>query len=225
MGISQQDIIYFLITDRFYGIPNPAFPTVDKKDPLAWHGGNFDGIKEKIPYLKKLGITALWITPVYLQVSRPEHDAQPYHGYWTLDFNKVDPHLYIDKGYEHGSRKYLKDLADELHRNGIKIILDVVVNHAGYDHPGHTGIGENPTPIRQGWFNSDSLSVNENLIKGELSGLPDFNLDNTDVIDYHIQSLLGWISEAGIDGIRMDTAKHVERGFWNYFKTQLRGMY
>jgi alpha-amylase len=225
MSISQQDIIYFVLTDRFAGSPASGLPGIDRKNPLAYHGGNFEGIIEKIPYLKNLGITALWITPVYWQVTRPEGSAQAYHGYWALDFNKVDPHLYTEKGYEPGSRLYLKELADELHRNGIKLILDVVVNHAGYEHPGHTGVGENPTSIRPEWFNANPQNSQEFTIKGELSGLPDFNLDNPDVIDYHIESLLAWIRETGIDAIRMDTAKHVERGFWNYFKTQLRGMY
>jgi glycosidase len=225
MSISQKDVIYFILTDRFFGKPNPAISDLNRKDPLAWHGGNFEGIIEKIPYLKKLGITALWITPVYWQVPRASGTSQGYHGYWALDFNRVDPHLYADKGYEPGSRKYLRDLVDELHRNDIKLVLDVVVNHAGYDHPGHLGQGENPTPIRPEWFNTNGLSSNDNLIKGELSGLPDFDLDNPNAIDYHIQSLLSWIRETGIDAIRMDTAKHIERGFWSYFKTQLRGLY
>ncbi len=226
MALAQNDIIYFVLTDRFYGKTNSAVLNGDKNDPTAYHGGNFDGIIEKIPYLRNLGITALWITPVYLQMQSPRIKAQPYHGYWTLDFNAVDPHLYVDRGkYPSGSKLFVKELADSLHENGIKLILDMVVNHAGYDHPGWTNSGPNPTPIRANWFNQAGLDSSQDVVKGELAGLPDFDLDLIDVIDYHIHTIGSWIQETGIDCIRMDTAKHVERGFWNYFKTQIRGRF
>ena len=227
MAIYQNDIIYFVLTDRFYGKPNPAgLEGVDKSNPFSYHGGNLDGIMEKVPYLKKLGITALWITPVYLQMQSPRVRAQPYHGYWALDFNAVDPHLSIDNGrYPAGSKLYLKDLADKLHENSIKLILDMVVNHVGYDHPGTTNSEPNPTPIRSHWFNQRGLDSNHNVIEGELAGLPDLDLDQLEVIDYQINTIASWIREAGIDCIRMDTAKHVERGFWTHFKNQIRGRF
>ncbi|MBU0764307.1 MAG: hypothetical protein KJ607_05685 [Bacteroidetes bacterium] len=224
MAITQQDIIYFIVTDRFYAKgKSVSVAGLDRNDPQAYHGGNFNGIIEKIPYLKNLGITTLWITPVYLQIEKRVRNRWPYHGYWTLDFNKMDPHLYTGKKHEPGSKKYLKELTDVLHENGIKLMFDVVVNHAGYNHPGQTDAQNNPTPIRSDWFNPRGLKCEEDVIKGELEGLPDFNLDRIDVIDYHIQSLISWIKECGIDGIRMDTAKHVEKSFWNYFKTQIHG--
>jgi glycosidase len=226
MAITQQDVIYFVLTDRFYGAEKSVSTEgLNKTNPYSYHGGNFDGLIEKIPYLEKLGVTALWITPVYLQVKRPANESQAYHGYWALDFNKVDPHLYTHEKYDAGSRKYLKDLCDALHKKNIKLILDVVVNHAGYNHPGQSGVTDTSIPIKSNWFHTRGVSADQNLIDGELAGLPDFDLDNLDVIDYHIQSLIGWIRETGIDAIRMDTAKHVEKGFWNYFKTQIRGKY
>lgn len=222
MAINQDDVIYFVLTDRFYGKYNAYLKDVDKTKPQAFHGGNFDGLIEKIPYLKSLGITAIWITPVYLQTPNMNPEVGGYHGYWALDFNKVDPHLYFDNGkYEKGSKLYLKDLVDELHRNGLKIILDMVVNHTGYGHPALTG-DENPTPIKKEWFNSQADSGSD-TIKGQLSGLPDFNLDLIDVSDYHITTILSWIEETGIDAIRMDTARHVEKVFWTHFKTQVKG--
>ena len=140
MAITQQDIIYFILTDRFYAKGSSVCKKgLDKDDPQAYHGGNFDGIVEKIPYLKSLGISTLWISPVYWQIESRVRNRWAYHGYWTLDFNTVDPHLYSHEKYEQGSKKYLKDLVDILHDNDIKLILDVVVNHAGYLHPGQTG--------------------------------------------------------------------------------------
>ncbi|MCK4491976.1 MAG: alpha-amylase, partial [Candidatus Altiarchaeales archaeon] len=91
--ISQNDIIYFIVTDRFCDGDPANNEGVDKGDPLKYHGGDFTGIIEKIPYLQNLGITALWITPVYLSIGR-YHGGDGYHGYWALDFEKIDPHLY-----------------------------------------------------------------------------------------------------------------------------------
>lgn len=231
MAINQNDIIYFLITDRFYGVADNSRTDIDRSDPRAWHGGNFEGIIEKIPYLLKLGITAVWITPVYLQVpslmdAGGKLSASAYHGYWPLDFNAVDPHLYIDNGrFTEGSKLYVKELADALHRNGIKLILDMVVNHTGYGHPALTNDPLNPTPIRNNWYNRRGLSSMVDEIQGELAALPDMDLDKPDVCDYHIETILSWIRSTGIDGIRMDTVKHVERVFWNFFKTQVKGMF
>ena len=224
MAIQQNDIIYFVLTDRFYGVKNPGFEQrIDKTNPQKYHGGNFEGIIEKIPYLRKLGITALWITPVYLQIDLQNIDG--YHGYWALDFSSINPSLYIDNGkYPVGSKKYLKDLADKLHENGIKLILDMVVNHTGYGHPA-LGDGPNPTPIQKTWFNNLWISSDQDEIEGQLASLPDLNLDLPDVCDFHIKTIVEWIKETGIDAIRMDTVKHIERDFWNYFKTQIKGLY
>lgn len=224
MALTQQDILYFILTDRFYGVEDKTVK-IDRNNPRGYHGGNFDGIIEKIPYLTKLGITALWITPVYLQVPEDKNGLFAYHGYWTLDFNSVDPRLYLDKNkYEKGSKLYLKDLVDALHNKGIKLVLDMVVNHTGYKHPSLTK-EENPTPIRASWFNNPNIGCEIDEIQGQLSGLPDMDLDQADVSDYHIQTILSWIKETGIDAIRMDTAKHVERVFWNDYKTHVKGKF
>lgn len=227
MAINQDDIIYFIITDRFHGIENPdkeINKKIDKTNPYKYHGGNFPGIIEKIPYFKKLGITCLWITPVYTQIDLQNVDA--YHGYWTLDFNSVNPMLYFDNGkYEKGSKLYLKDLVDELHKNDIKLILDMVVNHTGYNHPSLKNSKENPTPIRAEWFHCPHISLEVDEISGQLAGLPDLDLDSADVCDYQIQTILSWIKETGIDAVRMDTVKHVEFEFWNQYKTIIKGLY
>lgn len=218
--IAQSDIIYFALTDRFRdGDPANNFD-VDRNNPFAYHGGDFAGIIEKIPYLKNLGITALWISPVYVNSHLKDNNMWGYHGYWPLDFDRIDPHLYSPaEGIGAGSREYLKRLADELHGNGIKLILDMVVNHTGYNHPGLSP--DSPlTPFRPHWFNPESLKSVE---EGRLMGLPDIDQDNIEVVDYFINSVTGWIEDTGIDAIRMDTAKHVERAFWHHFKTYIKG--
>jgi glycosidase len=224
MAFSQDDIIYWIITDRFYGKENTGI-TVDKNNPKAYHGGNFDGIIEKIPYFKSLGITALWITPVYAQISENKNNLYGYHGYWALDFNKIDHHLYIDNGkYEKGSKLYLKDLVDKLHENGIKLILDMVVSHTGYFHPGLSNQKSNPTPIKKNWF-VKAYEQSSNSVEIDMNELPKLNLNNPDVCDYHIQTIVSWIKETGIDAIRIDTAKQLEFDFWNYYKIHINGRY
>ncbi len=224
MAIHQNDVIYFILTDRFYG-ENVHSYSVDKNNPRDFHGGDFAGIIEKIPYLKKLGITALWITPVYLQVPEGNNTGLfGYHGYWALDFNQVEPRLYVEnEKYPKGSKLYLKDLVDILHKNGIKLVLDMVVNHTGYHHPCFSRKVENPTPIKKCWFNVEPDYYDEQ--ESSLSGLPDMDLDQSDVADYHVQTIISWIKETGIDGIRMDTAKHIESIFWTHYKTQVKGKY
>ncbi|MBN1700031.1 MAG: hypothetical protein JW881_21150 [Spirochaetales bacterium] len=215
--ITQGDIIYFILTDRFYNENKQNDIHVDQSNPMKYHGGDFAGIIKKIPYLKDLGITALWITPVYLSIGS-YGDSDGYHGYWTLDFEKVDGHLYREKsGLLEGSKKYLKILVDELHRNNLKIILDMVVNHTGYHN--ETYINYPDMKIKEEWFNRGGRGEQ----KGELAGLPDINMHIPDAVDYFVNNIIDWIEETGIDAIRMDTVKHVEDMFWYYFKSYVKG--
>lgn len=219
--LSQDDVIYFILTDRFYdGDPNNNFD-VDKENPRAYHGGDFEGIIQKIPYLKHLGITALWITPVYVNTHLPEFSSWGYHGYWPKDFESIDPHLYTPvSGLPEGGKEYLKRLCDVLHENGIKLILDMVVNHVGYNHPAFGK--KEKTKVKSYWFNRPGSVTVEEMF---LSGLPDLDQQNIEVADYLINVTLDWIRETGIDCIRMDTARHVEHIFWYYFKTLVKGKY
>jgi len=117
--INQDDIIYFVLTDRFDDGDAVNNFGADKTDPRRYHGGDFKGITDRIYYLKDLGITALWITPVYLSIGTLG-DSDGYHGYWALDFERIDPHLYTERSeYVPGARQYLKDLCERLHDSGI----------------------------------------------------------------------------------------------------------
>ncbi len=225
--ISQDDIIYFIVTDRFYdGDPDNNF-RVDKTDPRRYHGGDFRGIREKIPYLKHLGITALWITPVYLGIgplSQSGSITDSYHGYWPMDFERVDPHL---AGVKSDGRRDLRELVDELHAGGIKLILDIVVNHTGYHTPEYKRYPYKK--MKPEWFNPSvprpGLSEEEKKYKEPLYGLPSLNHDLVDVRDYFVNNILDWIEDTGIDGLRMDAVPHIEKDFWYYFKSYVRGKY
>ncbi len=118
----RDEIIYQIIIDRFADGDISNNYNVDKTDLTAWQGGDYQGVIDKIPYLKKLGITAVWISPV---VKNVEEDAGigGYHGYWTQDFMSVNPHF--------GDLAKLREMIKALHDNNIKVILDIVANHIG----------------------------------------------------------------------------------------------
>ncbi|TAL70147.1 MAG: hypothetical protein EPN82_05910 [Bacteroidetes bacterium] len=220
--ITNSDIIYFILTDRFYrgtgSQDNPLAPLLPK-NPEGWHGGNFDGIIEKIPYLKELGITAIWITPVYLSIGE-FFGSYGYHGYWALDFEKIDPHLYnYNSKLRNNGKNYLKNLTDKLHNEGMKLILDMVVNHTGY------GYLENQYPNKV--FKAENFNINDPNSETQqyLNGLPDLDHDQAYVADYFIQNILSWIKDCNIDAIRMDTAKHIEPAFWYLFKSVIKISY
>lgn len=206
--ISQDDVIYFIITDRFFGRNKTG---ADPSDKLI-HGGTLDGILEKIDYLSELGITAIWVTPVYENIDHIG-DAEPYHYYWPQNFEKIDSRL-LDGTIlpQNTEMKTFGKFVDKCGEKGIKVVLDMVVNHAGYQAQSH---------FDASWFNRGGAGD----IKGELSGLPDFNHDNPDVLHYFINNIEDWISEGKVSNIRMDTVKHVEPKFWHYFKAQIRGQY
>jgi glycosidase len=206
--ITQDDIIYFVITDRFFGSNKR---TVDVSD-TAIHRGTLDGILEKIDYLLELGVTAIWVTPVYENIER-FGNAEPYHYYWPLRFDRIDRRLLDGTQLpDSADISTFGHFVDRCEARGIKVVLDMVVNHAGYGARKHF----EPT-----WFNIDGTGD----IKGELAGLPDFNHDNPEVLDYFINTIEEWITKGKVTNIRMDTAKHVEPKFWHYFKAQIRGQY
>lgn len=217
--ITQNDIIYFIVTDRFHDGDSANNHDVDRGHPQRYHGGDFAGIIQKIPYLRELGVTALWITPVYLSIGRLESGPDGYHGYWALDFETVDPHLYSHRpDCEANGKAQLKALSDTLHDNGIKLILDMVVNHTGYHNRTYR---ESSRRLPESWFNVGGTGT----VEGELAGLPDLDHDQADVRDYFVNNIVDWIEAAGIDAIRMDTVKHVEDAFWYYFKSYVKGKY
>lgn len=206
--VTQDDVIYFVITDRFFGRHKR---TVDPSD-TSIHGGTLDGIIEKLDYLLELGVTTIWVTPVYENIQR-SGTTEPYHYYWPLSFERLDNRL-LDGTHLPNSvdMQTFGRFVDLCQAKGMKVVLDMVVNHAGY------GAQDQFDPT---WFNVNGSGD----IKGELAGLPDFNHDNPQVLDYFINNIEAWITKGEVTNIRMDTVKHVEPKFWHHFKSQIRGQY
>lgn len=204
--ITQDDVIYFVVTDRFFGKNKKSVEPSD----TSIHGGTLDGIVEKLDYLTELGVTAIWVTPVYENIPS-SGTTEPYHYYWPQNFERIDKRL-LDGTHlpKSGTMNAFKKFVNLCKKRNIKVVLDMVVNHAGYGAKGNFGAD---------WFNIGGTGD----VKGELAGLPDFNHDNPEVLDYFINNIEDWILKGKVTNIRMDTVKHVERKFWHYFKSQIRG--
>ena len=249
-GLSPEDVIYLIMPDRFANgdptndAPAEAPGSHDRLKPRAYHGGDLRGIQNHLAYLKELGVTTLWLTPVVRNGA-----AEDYHGYGAVDLYAVDPHL--------GSLKDYQSLVAAAHKEKMKILFDAVPNHVG---PLHPWVANPPLPD---WFHGtkqhhlDSFSplnrtfygkadgqkvtndpfeslidphapewMKRNLTEGWFFGiLPDMNTENPLVEEYLLQNGLWWAEISGLDGFRLDTFPYVSRRFWAYWHAGLRGTY
>lgn len=234
-GFTPDDVIYFVFTDRFAdGDPANNDPArskglYDRKKGRHYHGGDLQGIIDKLPYIKSLGASAIWTTPVYDNADVPDtKETYPdmpqttgFHGYGAVDLYAVDEHL--------GDMAKLKEFVRKAHQAGVIVLQDQVVNHTG---PYHPWADDPPTPT---WFNGtvqDHLSNNwqkwtsmnpratyqtqrRNIDGWFIDILPDLNQNDPEVERYLIQNSLWWLAQVGFDAIRMDTLPHVPRAFWS----------
>src|SRR5439155_44646 len=192
----RDEAIYMVMTDRFRnGDPSNDLDSVPGKADW-WQGGDLQGVIDELDYIKGLGMTAIWITPVAEQM------GEGYHGYWTRDPYKIDPHL--------GDRATLEAPGRTDHTKGLKVVLDVVINHLGYGHPWLT----DDEHIR--WFHylcpinfADQKSVEDCW----LAGLPDLNTENPSVRRYLKTWALWLVDQTGVDGFRVDAARHLPKEF------------
>ncbi len=219
--ITNDDVIYLIMTDRFADGDVSNNKDVDRANPRAWHGGDFKGITKNISYLKELGITAIWLTPWYdnsdeiTTCDKPWCPMTSYHGYGAIDYYGVENHF--------GTFQDLREMIETAHKNGIKVIQDQVANHVSFKHPWV----KNPPlenwipPFAQNNFNNSVLlspngsnAERDNLLKGWFDfSLPDLNQEEPEVVRYEIQNALWWIAATGIDGIRQDTIQYMPREF------------
>jgi glycosidase len=233
-GFSPDDAIYLIMPDRFAdgdpsNDPPPASPgTYDRSKARAYHGGDFRGIRDHLDYLRDLGVTAIWLTPI---VDNDNSSPQDYHGYGAVDEYAVEEHF--------GTLKDLQDLAAAAYAKGIKMIFDFVPNHIG---PRHPWVAAPPEPD---WFHGtkehhliasgDFQFLTDphapprswrNVVEGWFANiLPDMNQENPDVAEYFIENALWWAEETGIDGYRLDTFPYVSRQFWSEWHRALRQVY
>ncbi len=243
-GFSPDDVIYLAMPDRFAdGDPDNDDPPVskgllDRSKPRYYHGGDFQGVIDHLPYLKSLGVTALWLNPWYDNVNhlnrKETYDGQPitdYHGYGAVDFYGVEEHF--------GTMDKLRELVERAHGLGIKIIQDQVANHSG---PYHPWVEDSPTPTWyngtaanhlantwQTWTLADPYSP-EQMRRETLEGwfiniLPDLNQHDSETARYIVQNTLWWAGMTGLDGIRQDTWLYVPRPFWRDWMAAIKKEY
>ena len=233
-GFSSADVMYLIMPDRFAdGDPsNDRLPhsegTYDVSNPRAYHGGDLRGIQDHLDYIQRLGVTTVWITPLY---ANDPLSAGDYHGYGAVRMFGINPHF--------GTMKDYQDLAQALHSRGMKLVLDTVPNHVGPKNP---WVLDPPAPD---WFHgtlAHHLEANGNFapitdphappaayrpaVDGWFANvLPDLNQSNPLVRNYLIQNAIWWIESGTLDGLRLDTFPYVDRVFWEDFHSVLRALY
>ena len=284
--LPEDEIIYFLLPDRFEngdrrndtgGIKGGRLQHgFDPTHKGFYHGGDLKGLLKRLDYLQGMGVTALWVAPIFKNKpvqGGPGQESAGYHGYWVTDFTQVDPHL--------GTNADFKALVDAAHGRGMKVYMDIIANHTadviGFtecegkgecpyrsiaDYPYQRRGGVNGPAINPGfaghdvqtaenfarltdpnyaytikvppaerqvkvpaWLNDpilyhnrgDSLFRGESSEQGDFVGLDDLMTENPKVVSGMIDIFGGWIDRYGIDGFRIDTARHVNPEFWQAF--------
>ena len=282
--LPEDEVIYFVLPDRFEN----GDPSNDKGgltgdrlktgfDPTAkgfYHGGDLKGLIKRLDYIEHLGATAIWVAPIFKNKpvqGPPGQESAGYHGYWITDFTQVDPHF--------GTNADFKALVDAAHARGMKVYMDIVVNHTAdviqyrdcpgdcayrskADYPFSRRGGVSGAPINPGflgdtvqtaenfarltdmnfayqpyvpkgeehtkvpdWLNDvryyhnrgNSFWKGESVVYGDFVGLDDVATENPRVAQGFIDIFGKWIDDFGIDGFRIDTAKHVNSEFWQAF--------
>jgi glycosidase len=237
-GFSSKDVMYLIMTDRFadgdytndgptaHDAAGSAAAIAERAKPRGWHGGDLRGITEHLDYLEQLGITTVWITPVY-----QNHGDDSYHGYGATDMFAVDEH--------YGTLDDLKALSAALHARGMKLVLDTVPNHVG---PAHPWVDDEP---EHDWFHGTKASHHpaqgefkplvdphapwrdqRDITEGWFANvLPDMNQENPAAAQYLIQNAIWWTEQVSLDGLRLDTFPYIARPFWQNFHAQLHSLY
>jgi glycosidase len=232
----QGQSIYQIITDRFFdgdNANNNADGNFDARKSRAVHGGDFKGLEQKLDYIKALGATAIWISPVVLNAKGE------FHGYAGRDFFEIDPHW--------GTLAELQHMVQAAHARGLLVIDDIIVNHGGdlidSGDPGYPKFIAPPDGYSLRYrsskqyaapFNTNAANPNltnlfhnngeipdykiaQHFELGELSGLDDFRTESPYIRSNMVEVYKYWIEQAGFDAFRIDTVKHVEMAFWQYW--------
>lgn len=247
-GLTPADVMYLIMPDRFANgepandEPAEAPGSHDRAKARAYHGGDLRGIREHLDYLKDLGITTLWLTPVVKNGT-----TEDYHGYGATDLYAVEPHL--------GNLKDYQELVAAAHQQRMKIVFDIVPNHVGPKHPWaakpplpdwfHGTVQHHLNasgPVRGSFYGEGDNQGHDlfealvdphaparlwkNLTDGWFVDLlPDMNTENPVVAQYLLQNAIWWTESSGLDGFRVDTFPYVSREFWARWHAGLRRIY
>jgi glycosidase len=218
LGFNASDVLYLITPDRFANADttndNMYDATVNRTNPNARHGGDLEGVRRKLDYMKDLGITTVWLNPVQENKMR----GGSYHGYAITDFYAIDRRF--------GTNEEFKALVKETHAKGMKMVMDMVFNHCGSSH---WWMADLPS---KDWINNDGVFLQTNhatvtvmdvhasptekntFLNGWFTrGMPDLNQRNRHLATYLIQNSIWWIEYSRIDGIRQDTYSYLDYDF------------
>lgn len=194
-------LFYLALVDRFDDADPSNNRGVEPKDPQGWHGGDLAGVIKRLPHLTALGVTDLWLTPIFASRSEKFHGHGAFHGYWTHDLDKVDDRF--------GGLSAAQSLRQATRRAGLKLHLDLVTNHVAWDAPLRT---QHPD-----WFHADqAISDPDDQAEREtgwVHGLPDLAQEKPAVRDYLIGQAKAWQRRLKPDGFRLDALTHVPTPF------------
>ena len=214
----SSDMIYLIMSDRFAnGNPNnDSDKTVTEKGnrdlPGGRHGGDIEGIIKNLDYLKELGVTAVWPTPI----CEDNDETFSYHGYGQSDVYKIDP--------RYGTNEQYVQMSAELHKRGMKNIMDYVTNHWGWQHwmykdlPTHDWVHQFPEFTNSNYRMTTQFDTNASKSDAEkcmdgwfVKSMPDLNQSNPLLLNYLIQNAIWWIEYADLDGFRVDTYSYNDK--------------
>ena len=236
-GFDISDVLYLLMPDRFAQGSNHQSQMKglrnykeDRNAPSLRHGGDLEGLQQHLDYFNELGVTALWFTPILENDSPDQGQWSTYHGYACTDYYRVDPRF--------GTNEQYRQLIDACHQKGLKVVMDMIFNHCGFEHPWVADLPSKdwlnlPEWLEQSGGTSDSrgtdflqtsykltpvldpyaseVDMKETTEGWFVSTMPDLNQNNPHLMRYLIQNSKWWIETAGIDGIRMDTYPYAFR--------------
>lgn len=240
----RQETIYFIVVDRFhdgdpensYG-PNPSLYDPERKDWGKYWGGDLQGVIDKLDYLKDMGVSAIWLTPLFEQVEALFVEQAAIHGYWTKDFKRINPR-FIGQGEDpslnntQATRNTAFDrLITELHKRRMKLILDIVCNHSNPDFSGKKGelyddgvkiadFNDDPDHWYHHYGEVTDWEDEWQVQNCELAGLATFNENNINYRNYIKAAIKQWL-DRGVDALRVDTVKHMPIWFWQEFNADI----
>lgn len=197
--------IYFAMVDRFANGDAKNDGATDLADPQAFHGGDLQGLIDHLDWIRALGFDTVWLSPIFEMRTEKWHGFGAFHGYWTWDLAKLEPRF--------GDELLLRRLRAELDRRGMKLVLDLVLNHVGPDAPLLTAHPD--------WFHRRGGVTDWNdptqLVVNDVHGLPDLATEKPEVFQYLLAAAQKWVDLARPDGFRLDAVKHLPLEFWAQF--------
>lgn len=220
-GFTSEDVLYLIMPDRFAN-GNPDNDIVedmlekktDRNDPFARHGGDLAGIMQHLDYIADLGVTAIWLNPTQ------ENDMPngSYHGYAITDYYQIDRRF--------GNNEEFKELVDQAHGKGLKVVMDMIFNHCGSenylfrDKPSKDWFNFRSEYVQTSFKTASVMDIHASQYEKKIATdgwftqvMPDLNQRNRHVARYLIQSSIWWIEYAGINGIRQDTHPYADYDF------------